>query len=251
MGAKIIPAIIQNLKSTLRRKKISYRQLAPKLAMSESGLKKLFLSKDISFSRLFQICAVLGIPVSDFLREIERGDSYQHTFSAIQENYFLKNRLGFNVFWKLVYERIDQDSVRQELNLKEREFNIVLKRLEDLELIRMRAGKVKLPRVREITWSRNGVFTKKLLNEWSYKLLSEQLNESGANEGQLILRYFCFQKPIYDELVEKLKLIEKEFLQHTVRDMNLYDSKNLTRVGWLSVAARTSFVDLKKITKET
>jgi DNA-binding Xre family transcriptional regulator len=243
MGTKILPTVIQGLKRILKRKQITYRQLAPKINMSESGLKKLFSGKDISFSRLFQICEVLGVQLSDLLSEVERGDNYQHSFTPQQESYFLKNKMGFNIFWKLVYERVSADDVKRHYELGEREFNLILTRLNDLALIKIKSGAVKLPRVRDITWSREGLFAKKLLNDWSTKLLSEQLGAKAHTDGQVQLRYFCFQSHVYKELIEKLKNLEKEFLQNTVRDMNLYEARQLTRVGWLSVAAPTSFVD--------
>ncbi|OQW47975.1 MAG: hypothetical protein A4S09_14350 [Proteobacteria bacterium SG_bin7] len=244
MGTKLFPYVIQSLKRILRRKKVTYRHLAKKIMMSESGLKKIFLGKDISFTRLTQICEVLGISLSDLLIEIEQGDSFQYSFSAAQEAYFLKNRKGFNIFWKLVYERWKPQEIETHYRLSPREINSYLQQLSDLNLVRYKGpGKVKVPRVRAITWRRDGVFTKKLLNEWSLKLLHEQLQAPLTNNGQLQLRYFCFQEHVYRDLLERLKAIEKEFLQNTVRDMNLFEAKDLTRVGWLSVASPTTFVE--------
>lgn len=244
LGAKIFPLVVLRLKRLLRQKKITYRQLAPKVGMSESGLKKMFTAKDISLVRLSDVCQVLGINLSDLLAEIERGgENYQYTFSTQQENYFLKDKLGFRVFWKLVYERLSPEDIRLHYQLNNRAMGSVLQKLVSLKLVKLRGSKVKVPRVREITWSRSGGFVKKILSEWSNKLVSDQLNGKAPQDSQHLLRYFCVQKHVYKELLEKLKSLEKEFLLNTVRDMNLYESKNLTHVGWLSIATPTSFVD--------
>ncbi len=49
------------IKKALKARGLSYADLARKLKMTESGIKKMLNAKDISFRRILQICDALDI----------------------------------------------------------------------------------------------------------------------------------------------------------------------------------------------
>jgi len=57
--------LFNTIKQLLKAKKITYKGLSSKLQMSESGLKKIFKESNCSLEKLFKICHVLDIHMSD------------------------------------------------------------------------------------------------------------------------------------------------------------------------------------------
>ena len=57
--------LIQTLKQQLKINKITYRKLAAKLELSESAIKQMFASNNLSLKRLDNICEVLDLELTD------------------------------------------------------------------------------------------------------------------------------------------------------------------------------------------
>lgn len=55
------------LKSALKSKGVTYKEVADKLALSEKTIKRLFRDKDCSLSRLNDICELIGLSLYDLL----------------------------------------------------------------------------------------------------------------------------------------------------------------------------------------
>ena len=60
--------VLQVLRAELRAASITYKALAERIGMSESSVKRMFGQKDMTLSRLAQICSASGIPLEDVLR---------------------------------------------------------------------------------------------------------------------------------------------------------------------------------------
>jgi len=59
--------LIQVLRSEIRAANMTYKQLAKRLDMSESSVKRVFLQGDMSLSGLEQICKAVGVSMEDVL----------------------------------------------------------------------------------------------------------------------------------------------------------------------------------------
>ena len=60
--------VLDVLRAELRAAGITYKMLAERIAMSESSIKRMFGQKDMTLSRLAQICQAAGIALEDVLR---------------------------------------------------------------------------------------------------------------------------------------------------------------------------------------
>jgi len=83
------------LKSTLKTRGITYKQVAKKLGVSEKTIKRLFRDKDCSLSRLSAICDAIDISLYDlldFARDFHEPlvelNEIQQTFLAKHPNHF-------------------------------------------------------------------------------------------------------------------------------------------------------------------
>ncbi|MBU2884324.1 helix-turn-helix transcriptional regulator [Gilvimarinus agarilyticus] len=66
-----IPHLCGALKSMLKSRGVTYRDLAAALSMSEANIKRMFAQQSISLQRLEAICQVLGLSLTDFIAQCE------------------------------------------------------------------------------------------------------------------------------------------------------------------------------------
>lgn len=78
-------AILQALRSEMRGAGVTYKQLAQRLAMSESSIKRVFSQGDMSLSRLAQICKAVGVAMEDVLRQAADAVPQADTLTLAQE----------------------------------------------------------------------------------------------------------------------------------------------------------------------
>lgn len=91
-------ALIQTLKQTLKEKKITYRQLADSLKVSEQTLKRFFTQEDGSVGRIAEICDVIGV---NFFRLAEFSNERrekQFKLDESQELFFAENPWVYGYF---------------------------------------------------------------------------------------------------------------------------------------------------------
>jgi len=61
--------LLQALCAHMRRAGLTYRELAARVGMSESSIKRLFSQGDMSLARLEQFCEAAGVPLHDVMQE--------------------------------------------------------------------------------------------------------------------------------------------------------------------------------------
>lgn len=77
--------VLQVLRAEMRSAGITYRLLADRIGMSESSVKRVFASGDMSLSRLALICKAAGISMEDVLRQAADAAPHADTLTLAQE----------------------------------------------------------------------------------------------------------------------------------------------------------------------
>ena len=158
-----LKSVIEILKRLLKERGISYREVGVRLGLSESGVKKVFASEDVSYVRLAQIADILGLKILDLLAEIQETTFENVRFTVQQQEQFLKDPQLFAVFYKLVIERLSVTQMSQQLMLNEIKTFSYLRRLDELQLIELYEGsKIKLPPLRMVRNFGDGPFLSKI-----------------------------------------------------------------------------------------
>ncbi|MCP3672850.1 MAG: helix-turn-helix transcriptional regulator, partial [Gammaproteobacteria bacterium] len=67
-----IKQISRTLKELLRQNKLTYRDVARQLEMSEANIKRIFSTDNFSLERLESICNIMKISLSDLFQIIEK-----------------------------------------------------------------------------------------------------------------------------------------------------------------------------------
>lgn len=236
--------LCNSIKRALKQQKISYRELAVRIGMSESGLKKILGGTDASFQRLAQIADALGLTLADLMTENDKGHLEDVTFTEVQEQFLVKNIDYFKFYWKLVYERMSVEEIEKTYGLSSKDSFRYLKKLDELGMIVLGPQKrLKLPPLARIRWAGGGPLVERLYQEWGAAAVREvgrPLDRLGGNE-LFIIRYFKLQENSYKEFIRAQRDLEAEFVKRAIREMALNMPK-MKLVRWVTAIDDKSFV---------
>jgi transcriptional regulator with XRE-family HTH domain len=130
--------ILETLKHALKVRKISYRDLAGRLKMSEAGIKKMFQSESLTVTRLIEICRVMGIGLDALIEAGKNPPVKVLRLSQMQNSFFAKHSNYFLFFLKLIYEGATVEEIVKENHFSSQDVFKFLKKLDDLGLIKLR-----------------------------------------------------------------------------------------------------------------
>ena len=98
-------AIFDVIRRALRARGMTYRELGRHLGLSESGVKKVFASRDCNLDRLLAIAEVLEIEASELLSEAERPRANRVELGESAQRWLLDHPEHFAWFWWLTTTR--------------------------------------------------------------------------------------------------------------------------------------------------
>lgn len=129
--------LIRVLRAELRAAGVTYKMLAASIGMSESSVKRMFAHKDMSLSRLAQICKAAGIALEDVLRQAADVTPHSDTLSLAQERSLMADpKLLLVAICCLGHWTLEQ--IVETYALTEAECILQLVALDKLELIELR-----------------------------------------------------------------------------------------------------------------
>lgn len=234
--------IFDSFKKSLKQKNMTYVDLAKKLNLSESGVKKIFIANDCSYSRLNEISEALDVSLIDVLSSSMENETSEVYFTLEQEKYFLKHPAFFCFFWKLVQERESVDSIKKEFGFTEKEVFLFLKKLDDFGIIELHANEVlKIPKVEKVIWRGDGPLMKWMKTEWPKKIIQDVLLKDKQDPLEhYSLRYYKLTKKSQEDLVLAINNLNHEFAERSLREMK--SGKKVGLVRMVSAIASGSYV---------
>jgi DNA-binding Xre family transcriptional regulator len=129
--------VLDVLRAELRTASITYKDLAGRIGVSESSVKRMFGQKDMALSRLAQICQVTGIALEDVLRRAADARPQADALTLPQETSLVANpRLLLMAICCLGHWSLEQ--VIETYRLTEPECITLLAELDRLGLIELK-----------------------------------------------------------------------------------------------------------------
>lgn len=129
--------VLDVLRAELRSASITYKDLAARIGVSESSVKRMFGQKDMALSRLAQICQVTGIALEDVLRRAADARPQADALTLPQETSLVaKPRLLLMAICCLGHWSVGQ--VTETYRLTEPECITLLAELDRLGLIELK-----------------------------------------------------------------------------------------------------------------
>ncbi|MEO0335987.1 MAG: helix-turn-helix domain-containing protein, partial [Pseudomonadota bacterium] len=140
LAADTSKGLLRTIKQLMRQRKLRYRDLAEKLGLSESAVKRFFSAGDGSFSRVLEICGILDVELSDLLQESKKVEYTQVHFTIEQQKYLTKRREHIAVYWYLLINELSVEEIKQKFQLSEKAMTTILRELDRLDLIEWSVG---------------------------------------------------------------------------------------------------------------
>ena len=145
--------IFQNLKSQLKSRGLTYRELGKLIGLSEPSIKRLFGQSDMDLSRLLQICRALDINLSDLTAGAE---TLPHRLSQGQEATLASDEKLF-IFFVLLTRKWTTKQILSSYRFSPAEANKYLNQLARLKLIEwLPQDRVKLKVSDKVEWMVGG-----------------------------------------------------------------------------------------------
>lgn len=153
MSARL--ALLNGIKGTLRTRKVTYRELAQSIGVSEATIKRDLSRGHFSLLRLDQICSSLGLTLSDLTQRPEAAEVITE-LSDSQERALVSDPKVLLVTYLLVNDWKFQDIVST-FELDENEYVKILLRLDQLKIIEYRPPhRVRKLTARNFSWRKDG-----------------------------------------------------------------------------------------------
>jgi len=153
--------LISGLKSELKARGLTYKDLAQRLNLSEPSVKRLFAEESFTLDRFAKACEVVGTSIHSILKMHDGRDMDALAHLSIeQEEMLASDPIYFGVFHRLLqgYKRA---MVQKRMNLSDAQFTRVLVALDKIDVIELQPGNVvkfKTPRL--IRWDNDGPLIK-------------------------------------------------------------------------------------------
>ena len=210
--------LIDTLKQELRKQRITYKQVAESLDLSETSVKRLFSEEAFSIKRLEKVCELLHLDLSDLIHLMERNIDLTTQLSPSQEQELVSD-VKLLLVALLLMNKLRFDEIIAVYDISETEGIRLLARLDRMKMIELQPGnRVKLMISQNFEWIPGGPIQK----FFESTVQQEFLNSTFTNPGELRIFASGMISPSANaELIRKMQHLAKE-----MHDMNI-DSESL------------------------
>jgi transcriptional regulator with XRE-family HTH domain len=207
---------LRALKRALRARGLTYAELAARLGMSESGVKKMLNAKDMSFRRVVQICGALEILPGQLFTLSEHAVIAEVTLTDEQEEALIKNVLLLAVYWRLAVERREPSEIASLHRLDGAQLKRLLDRLVRLQLVSVRRGHYRPRHPGKFRWADDSRLARFLNRSWSKLTLERALKKRDGGLHRLVAMQIAPEA--YQELLRDLSAALDRAVQSSARD---------------------------------
>jgi len=210
-------ALVQSLKKALKAHGLTYRQVANRLGLSETSVKRLFAEQHFSLYRLEQICQLMDMEMSELVKQMEAEQNQLNELTEAQENELIKDiKLLLVAF--LVINGWRFEDITRFYNVSETETIRYLARLDRIKLIELQPNnRIKLRIAPGFSWRRNGpiqrFFTANLQDDFLKSEFVEKDEVFSFLSGMLT-------GPVAEQVRQRLKQLAREFRNLSQQEMS-------------------------------
>ena len=215
--------LIDTLKRELRKQRITYKQVAAALELSEPSVKRLFAGRFFTLERLEKICELIGMGFNDLVQQMEKNVELTSELTLEQEQELISDSKLLLMGYHLV-SGLDFAAIIETFDIDETDGIRLLARLDRMRIIELQPGnRVKLLIAPNFDWIPNGpiqrFFESKIQGEFF------DSNFDGAGE----IRVFSsglLSRDANAEIVKKIKRLAVEINELMVESKALPYEQN-------------------------
>lgn len=152
--------LIKALKTAIRQHRKTYADIARSLGLSEVSVKRLFAKKDLSLTRLEQICHSIGMTLSELVESANRATPPISQLTPEQEQELAADTRLLLVAY-LAMNRWQFDDMIRYYDFEQHELIRLLARLERLHILQLLPlNRIRLLTSRNFSWRKDGPIQK-------------------------------------------------------------------------------------------
>jgi DNA-binding Xre family transcriptional regulator len=150
------PLLIGELKRYLKAQGVTYADLAKRIGLSESSVKRLFATQSFSLQRLEEICNAVGLEVGDLVELMNERREFLTELTPEQEDALLADPKLLLLTYLLI-NGWPLAAIVENFRIDNHEVERLLIRLHRAKIIELLPfNRVKLLTARNFTWRKNG-----------------------------------------------------------------------------------------------
>lgn len=213
-----IHQISEILKRLLRDKKITYKQLANELDLSEANIKRIFAKDSFTLNRLEQICHIISIELSDLFLLAEKQKEQLQQLTHDQEQQLIDDPKLLLVA-VCVRDGWSFDDIISQYNIDQFEAIQLFAQLDRLKVLQLLPNNhYKLLIAQDFRWIKNGPLEKFMEQEVMTKFMNSKFDEEDSFRFYLRGRYSAAS---IQQIKRKLNQLTKEAAMMNQEDSHL------------------------------
>ncbi|KYG66866.1 hypothetical protein AZI86_07475 [Bdellovibrio bacteriovorus] len=232
----------EGLRNILKTRNVTYKDIAAKLEMSESGVKKMLTANDISYNKLNAILEMLDLKIDDV---VSIAPKPYKKLTEEQERFFEKNPKHFNFFIQLHHHKMKAERLKKANNKLSKEK--ITKFLEDLERINvLKTIDGDIHSLLEEGFQASEKFNERFRVQYDVLIKSLVGIKNGEWKSWMFegLGTFSLSQKSALELRNEMQALLDEFSARSEREKKLHDPKELVNTGTLFLNVPLKIQDL-------
>ncbi len=150
--------LLQTLKQCLKAQGKTYADVAQTLDLSEASVKRMFSEQHFSLERLDRVCDMLGMEISDLVKQMDASQARIEQLSHRQESDIVQD-VSLILVTVCVFNHWTMKNITQYFTLSEEECVLKLLKLDKIGIIELLPqNRIKLLISPNFSWIENGPF---------------------------------------------------------------------------------------------
>lgn len=213
-----IKQISDTLKQLLRQNKLTYKQVALKLDMSEANIKRIFSNNSFTLDRIEQICNLMELSLSDLFLLIDRQQERLNQLTEEQEQELVSDPKLLLVA-VCVGDNWTFGDIIQQYSITEHECIRLMVKLDRLQMIQLLPNNnYKLLIAQDFRWIKNGPLEQFMAKDVINHFLASNFDSEDS------LRFYLrgsYSESSLEIIHRKLNQLTKEAAELNREDSNL------------------------------
>lgn len=210
--------VVETVKQQLRLRGITYKVLAGRLSLSESAIKHMFSTGNLSLKRLDEVCAVLELDIGELVSLAEAKEARIEVLSAECERELVADiRLLLVAYCLINYWTFEE--ILEKYQLTRAEGTKLLARLDRMKLIELQPdNRVRLLISNNFGWQKNGAIE----TFFTSQVQAEFFDSDFTDDGTLrIVKNGMLSRKGRMQLAERLRAFSELFDDATREERKL------------------------------
>lgn len=213
-----VSLLVSELKRYLKAHGLTYAEVAKRLSLSESSVKRLFARETFSMKRFEQVCNAIGLDIADLFELLQQRREYLTELTVEQEATLISDTKLLLLMYLLINGWPTREIVAA-YDIDEAELGRLLIRLHRAKIIDLQPlNRVKLLTARNFAWRPDGPVRRLLDGEWQRDFLTSRFD--GAGE-KLTFVGGLLSSASLAQLQQSLDRVAREFDELARRDSSL------------------------------